>query len=98
MAEEPWELREWIAAMVERLRASGGLSIEILASRSLHEPDQVEAILSGEADLDLTTVFLLAGALEVPPAELLQGISWRPDGERGGRLVFEGDPRSPAAR
>jgi transcriptional regulator with XRE-family HTH domain len=66
-------LRDHLAAIVERLRVSRGMSVETLADRSLHEPEEVEAILRGEFESRLDTVILLAGALGVPPGELMKG-------------------------
>jgi transcriptional regulator with XRE-family HTH domain len=85
------KLRDHFATTVERLRASRGMSVETLAVRSLHEPAEVEEILRGEVDPGLDSVFLLAGALCVPPEELLKGISWRPDLEGGGSYLVDDD-------
>ena len=86
--------RRQLATRVERLRLSRGIDVGALAARSRRMPEEIEAILAGEADLDLATVLHLAGALEASPHELLHGISPMADGEFS-RLAFMPDPPPP---
>ena len=67
------------------------MSITDLARRSRIGESELESILRGEVDLQLHTIYLLAGALEVRPIRLLQGIEWIPEGSSGGQFRIE-DP------
>jgi transcriptional regulator with XRE-family HTH domain len=80
----PTDPRRHLAAKVARLQRERGSSAEALAARAQLDLEEVESILRGEAPVALDVIFLLAGALEVEPAELLDGLAWVPDGEGGG--------------
>jgi transcriptional regulator with XRE-family HTH domain len=84
MDSEERRVLERIGNAVERVRQSRGLSSADLAERSSLSLPEIEAVLGGEKDVSLYVIFRLAGALEVTPAELLQGIEWIPDEEDGG--------------
>jgi transcriptional regulator with XRE-family HTH domain len=75
-----------IAGAIVRAQEARGLSIAELASRSTVGRAELESILRGESDLCLDTIYLLAGSLEVRPAQLLEGIEWIPDGSGGGEF------------
>jgi transcriptional regulator with XRE-family HTH domain len=72
-----------IAANLHRLMASRGLSPQRLSERSLLSAAEVEAFLDGTEELRVDAVFMLAGALEVEAAVLLEGIEWIPGGRDG---------------
>jgi hypothetical protein len=72
-----------IAANLRRLMASRGLSPQRLSERSLLSAAEVEAFLDGTEELRVDAVFMLAGALEVEAAVLLEGIEWIPGGRDG---------------
>jgi transcriptional regulator with XRE-family HTH domain len=76
--------RRHLAAKVSRLQRQSGLSTETLAVRARLDLEELEGVLRGEAPIALDVIFLLAGALEVEPGELLAGLTWVPDGEGGG--------------
>ncbi len=63
---------------VEALRRERGYSPEALAARSKIDPGELAAILRGEGAVGVDAIYLLAGALGVPPEDLLKGIEWRP--------------------
>lgn len=90
MAQKCKEARARFAANVERLRGRRGDSLDRLAERSELGRGELEAILRGEAEADVGAIQRLAGALEVAPGELYDGIAWVPDGEGGGE--FRVDP------
>lgn len=79
------------AANVERLRTHRGYSLDQLAERSQIEREEIEAILRGEEEAHVDTIYRLAGALGVSPGELYDGVTWRPDGEGGGEYRID-DP------
>lgn len=68
---------------LRRLQKASGLSQENLSLRAKLSRNHVHSILKGERLPELDTVYKLAGALGVAPAELVQGFYWRPD-ETGG--------------
>jgi transcriptional regulator with XRE-family HTH domain len=72
-----------IAANLRRLMASRGLSPQRLSERSLLSAAEVEAFLDGTEGLRVDAVFMLAGALEVEAAVLLEGVEWIPGGRDG---------------
>jgi transcriptional regulator with XRE-family HTH domain len=72
-----------IAANLRRLMASRGLSPQRLSERSLLSAAEVEAFLDGTEELRVDAVFMLAGALEVEAAVLLEGVEWIPGGRDG---------------
>lgn len=80
------------AANVERLRRQHSYSTDQLAERSQLEKADLETILRGEAEADVDTIYRLAGALNVPPGQLYEGVSWVPDGEGGGEYRIEEPP------
>lgn len=77
------EAGEVVRANLTRLREAGGLSQENLSFRAKLSRNHVHSIEKGERLPELDTLYKLAGALGVDPAELLQGFSWQPD-EFGG--------------
>ena len=56
---------------LSQLREERGLSISELASRTGLEPGYIACIEAGEQDIPVTDILRLAGALDVPPAQLL---------------------------
>jgi transcriptional regulator with XRE-family HTH domain len=89
--EETRQVFVCIAERLGRIQRSQGISITDLARKSRIDESGVEAILRGEVDLQLHTVYQLAGALKVRPVRLLEGIEWIPDGPSGGHFRI-GDP------
>jgi transcriptional regulator with XRE-family HTH domain len=70
-------------ANVEELRRRAGLSLEALAERSQLDRADLAGILGGEIEARAGTVYLLAGALGVDPADLFDGMSWTPPADGG---------------
>lgn len=70
--------------MIHRKRA--GLSQEALGfAASLHRTE-VSAVERGERLARIDTLIKLAGALSVPPGDLLKGMAWTPGRTRVGRF------------
>jgi transcriptional regulator with XRE-family HTH domain len=69
---------------VERLRGQRGYSLAQLAERSGMGTAELEAILRGESEAHVDSILRLAGALDVSPGKLYEGVAWIPDGEGGG--------------
>jgi transcriptional regulator with XRE-family HTH domain len=75
MAQKSKEARARFAANVERLRRQRDESVDLLAWRSGLGRTELEAILRGEAEADFGSIQRLAGALEVAPGELYEGVA-----------------------
>jgi transcriptional regulator with XRE-family HTH domain len=88
MADRREEARARFAANVERLRHREGISVAELVRRSELDQETVEELLLGEAEPRLDTIYLIAGALGVDPANLFDGVAWIPDGRGGGEYRF----------
>lgn len=83
-----------IARRVRRLRRDQDLSQETVAERAEIHRTQMTLIERAERLPRIDTMIKLAGALGVSPAELLDGLVWRPGISSPGRLVVsEEDPR-----
>ena len=80
------------AANVERRRRELGYSFGQLAERSRMGQGELEAILRGEAEAHVDSIYRLAGSLDVSPGELYDGVVWIPDGEGGGEYRIEERP------
>jgi transcriptional regulator with XRE-family HTH domain len=72
-----------VAANLRRLMTCRGLSPRQLSERSLLSIEEVGALLDGTEEPRVDAVFMLAGALEVEAAVLLEGIEWIPGGRDG---------------
>lgn len=92
MAEETRDARAALAQRIDRLRCERGWTIEELANRAECDPVQLRSLLNSFPDVGVSVIIRLAGALEVGPDELLEGIVWIPDGKGGGEYrVVEPD-------
>jgi transcriptional regulator with XRE-family HTH domain len=80
----PDDPKRHFADRVTRLQRERGLSNADLAARTKLGLGELEAILRAESGVGVDAIFLLAGALDVEPGELLKGIAWVPDGPEGG--------------
>jgi transcriptional regulator with XRE-family HTH domain len=80
-------VREPFRANLRRLRILSRLSQEQLAARTSLHRTAIGLMENGERLPRIDTLIRLAGALEVTPNDLLQGIEWAPPREQaGGRL------------
>jgi transcriptional regulator with XRE-family HTH domain len=77
MTPRPEDAAALFARRVARLQRAGGWSTADLARRSNLDQSELERILSGEEKVDVDVIYLLAGALEVTPGELLDGVAGR---------------------
>ncbi|HVX33540.1 MAG TPA: helix-turn-helix transcriptional regulator [Solirubrobacterales bacterium] len=84
MAAKSKDARMRFVANVERRREELGCSREELAERAGVEGARLEAILRGDAEAHVDSVYRLAGALGVSPGTLYEGVAWVPDGDGGG--------------
>jgi transcriptional regulator with XRE-family HTH domain len=79
------------SANLKRLRENGDLSQEDLSIKASLVRNHVGKIEKGNLFPEMDTVYRLAGALGIEPAELLTGIYWQPDDSKAGGH-FSGKP------
>jgi transcriptional regulator with XRE-family HTH domain len=83
MTDRNREAQERFGANVEGLRQRRGMSVEALAELCQLDQEEIAEILSGETEASANAVYLLAGALDVDPADLFQGMTWVPPADGG---------------
>ncbi len=86
MPEIPQPSRRF-AANLRRLRLAAGLSQEELSFRAAIHRTQVSLLEGGHRMPRALTLVCLAGALDVTPNDLLQGIAWEPVATVAGGLL-----------
>ena len=69
-----------------RCRKRVGLSQEELSVRASLHRTAVGELELGERVARVDTLIKLAGSLEIPPGELLEGMGWDPGGTRAGQF------------
>jgi len=79
---------ERFGANLRRVRRREGLSQEELAVRASLHRTEVGRLEGGDRACRIDTLIRLAGAMAVPPAELLDGIAWVPAPEPQGAYAF----------
>lgn len=79
---------ERFGANLRRVRQREGLSREGLAVRASLHRTEVGRLEGGERACRIDTLIRLAGAMAVPPGELLDGIAWVPAPEARGAFAF----------
>jgi transcriptional regulator with XRE-family HTH domain len=78
---------------LRRLRRREGLSQEQLAERASLHRTEIGRLEHGERLCRIDTLIRLAGALAVPPGELLEGIDWVPGPRTSGVFALGTVPR-----
>jgi transcriptional regulator with XRE-family HTH domain len=78
----PQRVRDRLSANLRSARQDAGLTQEQLAERSELHPTQVNRVERGATLPYLDTLVKLAGALDMPPAELCAGIVWDVERQR----------------
>ena len=73
---------------LRRVRRREGLSQEQLAMRASLHRTEIGRLEAGERVPRIDTLVRLAGAMAVPPGELLDGIDWAPGPEPSGAFVL----------
>jgi transcriptional regulator with XRE-family HTH domain len=69
-----------------RCRKRANLSQEELSVRASLHRTAVGQLERGERVARVDTLIKLAGSLEIPPGELLEGMGWDPGGTRAGQF------------
>ena len=81
-----------------RARRRAGLSQEELGVRSSLHRTEIGLLEHGRRIARIDTLIQIAGALGVPPAELLEGIHWNPGDTSTGRFSISQPPAPPRRR
>jgi transcriptional regulator with XRE-family HTH domain len=79
-AADPQPIRDRLAANLRRAMGEAGLMPSDVAARAEIHLTQLNQVLRAEATVRLDTLVKLAGALDVPPESLLEGIRWTGSG------------------
>jgi transcriptional regulator with XRE-family HTH domain len=79
---------------LRRVRKREDLSQERLARRASLHRTEIGLLEKGGRVCRIDTLIRLAGGMEVPPGELLEGIDWVPGPETSGTYVLGRDPKS----
>lgn len=87
MARPEYEFVDRFKANLLRCRRRAGLSQEQVGSRASLHRTEVGMLENGQRMPRIDTLVKLAGALEVPPGTLLEGIEWVPGYEQRGAFV-----------
>jgi transcriptional regulator with XRE-family HTH domain len=74
--------QERFAANLRQARIRAGISQEELGYRCELHRTEISLLERAGREPRLATMIKLAGALEVPPAELCEGIAWQPSKRR----------------
>jgi transcriptional regulator with XRE-family HTH domain len=80
-----------------RCRKRANLSQEELSVRASLHRTAVGQLERGERVARVDTLIKLAGSLEIPPGELLEGMGWDPGGTRAGQFRAREDPADESA-
>jgi transcriptional regulator with XRE-family HTH domain len=84
----PRAVAERFGENLRRLRRRQGFSQERLAGQASLHRTEIGLLEHGERTCRIDTLIQLAGAMGVPPGELLDGIDWIPGPEPRGTFVF----------
>ncbi len=83
------DVAERFGENLRRARRRVGLSQEQVAVRASLHRTEVGLLERGGRVARIDTLIQLAGAMRVPSAELLEGITWTPGDLHGGAFEFE---------
>jgi transcriptional regulator with XRE-family HTH domain len=89
---------ERFGSNLRRVRKREDLSQEQLGKRASLHRTEIGLLEKGERVCRIDTLIQLAGAMAVPPGELLDGIEWLPAPEPSGTFAFGGGPARPTAQ
>jgi transcriptional regulator with XRE-family HTH domain len=89
---------EHFGGNLRRVRRREDLSQERLGKRAGLHRTEIGLLEHGERVCRIDTLIRLAGAMAVPPGELLDGIDWVPGPETSGAFAFGSGPGPMAGR
>lgn len=88
--EGPTRLARQFGENIVICRRRAGLSQEELGFRASLHRTEISQLERGARLPRIDTLVKLAGALSVPPGDLLKGMAWTPGGTRVGRFRVRG--------
>lgn len=91
-AAVPEPMRQFVSNLSREIERQGLSPAEVAARAEIHR-SHLALILRAKRTVQLDTLVKLAGALEVPPERLLEGVEWVSDGRGGGE--FRPGPAAP---
>lgn len=91
----PVSLASRFGRNLARCRRRAGFSQEELGVRASLHRTAVGQLERGERVARVDTLIKLAGALAIPPGELLEGLNWAPGGTMLGEFRFPDEETSP---
>jgi transcriptional regulator with XRE-family HTH domain len=94
--EQVLPVAERLGENLRRIRRREDLSQEELARRASLHRTEIGLLEHGERVCRTDTLIQLAGAMAVPPGELLEGIDWVSGPETFGTFVLGGGPLAAA--
>lgn len=80
---------------LSRARRRAHLSQEELGIRATLHRTEIGLLERGERLPRIDTLIKVAGALEIPPAELIEGIEWSPGSTRIGKFKMKAEEPEP---
>jgi DNA-binding XRE family transcriptional regulator len=81
-----------------RCRRRADLSQEELGVRASLHRTEIGLLENGRRVARIDTLIQLAGAMSIPPQELLEGLHWNPGDTAPGRFAISGPPPPPRRR
>jgi transcriptional regulator with XRE-family HTH domain len=81
-----------------RCRRRAALSQEELGARASLHRTEIGLLEHGMRVARIDTLIKLAGAMAIPPSDLLEGIHWTPGQPSGGGFSFTGGSSAPRRR
>jgi transcriptional regulator with XRE-family HTH domain len=91
-SDQAQEVAERFGDNLRRIRRREGLSQENLAARASLHRVTIGLLENGQRVPRADTLIRLAGAMQVAPGELLDGIGWIPGPDPGGTFSFRSRP------
>jgi transcriptional regulator with XRE-family HTH domain len=94
MAMLPTDIATHFGENLVRCRKRADLSQEELAIRASLHRTEISMLERGARVARIDTLAKLAGALAIPPGDLMIGIDWAPGGTRTGEFKLAASPTS----
>jgi transcriptional regulator with XRE-family HTH domain len=75
-----------IGRNIERLMSARDISLAELGRRTELPVARIDELVAGDAEPRASELLRIAGGIEVPVSQLLEGLVWEADGEGGGSI------------
>jgi transcriptional regulator with XRE-family HTH domain len=96
--KRPEEVAIRFGQNLARCRHRAGLSQEELGARASLHRTEIGLLEHGMRLARVDTLIKLAGAMAIPPSDLLEGIHWTPRDARSGQFSFTESHKAPRGR